>query len=68
MGAACFVVLYANVYKHGWHWPTVALGVFMTTLMLSLAIPADRRTRRWVARYWLALATFCVLGIYRFVL
>jgi hypothetical protein len=58
----------ANVSKHGWHWSSVALGVFLTALMLSLAVPSERRTHRWVIRYWLALGTFCGLGVYRFVL
>jgi hypothetical protein len=68
MGGACFVALFANVYKHGWHWSSVALGVFLTVLMASLAVPARRRTNGWVVRYWVAAITFCTLGVYRFLL
>jgi hypothetical protein len=67
MGSACLVALVANVTKHGWHWSSVTLGVFLTALMLSLAVPAGRRTHGWVVRYWIALVTFCSLGVYRFV-
>ena len=68
MGVACFSVLFANVYKHGWHWSSVALGVFLTVLMASLAVPPGRRTNGWIVRYWVAALTFCALGVYRFLL
>jgi hypothetical protein len=68
MSGACFTMLFANVYKHGWHWSSVALGAFLTVLMASLAVPARQRTKGWVARYWVALAVFCSLGVYRFLL
>jgi hypothetical protein len=68
MSGACFVVLFANVYKHGWHWSSVSLGIFLTALMASLAVPQQQRTGRWTIRYWLALFTFCSLGVYRFML
>ena len=68
LGGACFVALVANVYKHGWHWSSVMLGVFMTGLLLSLVVPPGRRTQRWVIRYWVTLVTFCGLAVYRFVL
>ena len=68
MASACFVALVANVYKHGWHWSSVMLGVLMTGLLLSLVVPSGRRTQAWVIRYGVALVTFCGLGVYRFVL
>ena len=43
IGIACFIALFANVYKHGWHWPSVALGALLTGLMTSLAVPAEPR-------------------------
>jgi len=68
MSAACFVMLFANVHKHGWMGSTGALGLFLTVLMASLAVPVPRRTRSWVIRYWIALLVFCALGAYRFLL
>ena len=68
MGGACFVALVANVYKHGWHWSSVALGALLTAIMFSLAVPSERRTRAWVIRYWVAVFTVCTVGLYRFVL
>jgi hypothetical protein len=68
MSGACFVTLFANVYKHGWQWPSVALGTFLTVLLASLAVPPGRRTGRWVVRYWVALLACCALGVSRFVL
>jgi hypothetical protein len=68
MSAACFVALFANVYKHGWHWSSVALGVFLTALLASLAVPVERRAAGWAMRYWVALASVCALGVFRFVL
>ena len=68
MGGAWFVALVANVYKHGWHWSSVALGVFLTVLTVSLAVPAQRRSSGWVARYWIAVFACGGLGVYRFLL
>jgi len=68
MGMASFVALFANVYKHGWHWGSVAVGTFLTAIVLSLAVPSRRRNGAWVVRYWIALVTVCSLGVYRFLL
>jgi hypothetical protein len=68
MSGAFFVALFANVYKHGWHWSSVAIGVFLTALMASLAVPARQRTGAWSLRYLVAALTFCALGVYRFLL
>jgi hypothetical protein len=68
LGTVSFVALFANIYKHGWHWPSVFLGSFLTVLLLSLAVPTRQRTGAWTIRYWIALATSCMLGVYRFLL
>jgi hypothetical protein len=67
-GAASFVVLFANVYKHGWQWGSVSIGVFLTLLMFSLAVPPDRRTIRWEIRYLIAVATVLTLAVRRFLI
>jgi hypothetical protein len=68
IGVASFVALFANVHKHGWHWPSVSLGALLTGLMISLAVPAHRRTHGWVIRYWIALLAACSVGVVRFFL
>jgi hypothetical protein len=68
MGAASFVVLVANVYKHGWQWGSVGIGLLLTILMFSLAVPPARRTVRWEIRYLIAVATALTLAVRRFLL
>jgi hypothetical protein len=66
LGAAFFAALIANIYKHGWHVSSLALGTFLTLLTLSLSIANDRPAtgwNTWNTRYLIALLTFGVLFV-----
>jgi len=67
-GAGSFLVLLTNVYKHGWQWGSVSIGLFLTLLMFSLAVPPDRRTIRWEIRYLIAVTTVLTLAVRRFLI
>jgi len=64
MGAACFIVLVANVYKHGWHPGAILVGTLLTVLVFSLGVRPDRRTTGWALRY--ALTALFVFGLAAF--
>jgi len=66
MGAACFVVLVANVYKHGWHLEPIVIGLLLTVLVLSLGVRPDRRTTAWALRYVLTAVFVVALAAFRF--
>jgi hypothetical protein len=66
MGAACFVALFANVYKHGWHLVPILTGTTLTVLMLSLGVRPDQRTTGWAWRYILTTGFVIGLAAFRF--
>ena len=66
MGAACFVALFANVYKHGWHPFNILVGAFCTVLIFSLGVSPNQRTIGWEVRYVVAAVTFVGLAAFRF--
>jgi hypothetical protein len=66
MGAASFVVLFANIYKHGWHLGPLLTGATLTLLVLSLGVRPEQRTTAWVARYLLTTGFVLALAAFRF--
>ena len=66
MGALCFAMLFANVYKHGWHLVPILTGTTLTLLVLSLGVRPDQRTTGWAGRYVLTSAFVLGLAALRF--
>jgi hypothetical protein len=51
LGLAWCVVLAMNIQKHGWHPVTVATGLPLAVLLLSLGVAPERRAAGWDVRY-----------------
>ena len=68
LGVASVAALFANVYKHGWHAGSIALGVFLSVLLFSLGGSPQGRGRAWEVRYWIALGSLLGLITFRLVL
>jgi len=64
-GAACVAVI-TNVYKHGWHPESIAVGVVLAGLTCSLGVAPERRNVAWEARYVITAAYVAGLFVFRF--
>ena len=65
-GLACCVALITNVYKHGWHVDSVALGLVLAALTFSLGVGPERRTLGWELRYVVTAGMVVGLAAFRF--
>ena len=65
-GAAACVGVITNVYKHGWHPLSIAVGAVLAALTCSLGIAPERRNVRWEIRYVTTAMYVVGLAAYRF--
>ena len=65
-GVAVLVALSTNVYKHGWHPVSLAVGVIGAALWFSLGVVPERRTASWELRYVITAVGVMGLAAFRF--
>ena len=63
--AACVAVI-TNVYKHGWHPVSIAVGVILAALTCSLGVVPERRNMGWEMRYLITSVYVVGLAAFRF--
>jgi hypothetical protein len=66
LGAAACVGVITNVYKHGWHPPSIVVGVILAVLTCSLGIAPERRNVGWEIRYVTTVVYVVGLAAFRF--